>query len=113
MAWHIPEVTSPDVPALDSLSTILGDGSSSRLYRRLREEAGLAFSISAFSYTPGDPGLFGIDATLDPKKRLSLRVTIADDLETDRTINDLLGKDVSARFRFIMERAGEVKELDV
>jgi DNA gyrase subunit B/topoisomerase-4 subunit B len=51
--------------------------------------------------------------TLDPKKRLSLRVTIADDLETDRTINDLLGKDVSARFRFIMERAGEVKELDV
>src|ERR1700756_2886251 len=69
MAWHIPEVTSPDVPALDLLSTILGDGRSSRLYRRVREEAGLAFSISAFSYTPGDPGLFGIDATLDPKKR--------------------------------------------
>src|SRR5438874_6231593 len=69
MAWHIPEVTSPDVPALDLLSTILGDGRSSRLYQRVREEAGLAFGISAFSYTPGDPGLFGIDATLEPKKR--------------------------------------------
>src|SRR5256886_2662701 len=69
LTWHIPEVTSPDVPALDLLSTILGDGRSSRLYRRVREEAGLAFSISAFSYTPGDPGLFGIDATVDPKKR--------------------------------------------
>src|SRR5216110_2453828 len=69
LTWHIPEVTSPDVPALDLLSTILGDGRSSRLYRRVREEAGLAFGISAFSYTPGDPGLFGIDATLDPKKR--------------------------------------------
>src|SRR5213595_1673656 len=69
LAWHIPEVTSPDVPALDLLSTILGDGRSSRLYQRVREEAGLAFGISAFSYTPGDPGLFGIDATLDPKKR--------------------------------------------
>src|SRR5205809_167499 len=68
-AWHIPEVTNPDVPALDLLSTVLGDGRSSRLYRRVREEAGLAFGISAFSYTPGDPGLFGIDATLDPKKR--------------------------------------------
>jgi zinc protease len=68
-AWHIPEVTNPDVPALDLLSTILGDGRSSRLYRRVREEAGLAYRISAFSYTPGDPGLFGIDATLDPKKR--------------------------------------------
>src|SRR5216110_789717 len=68
-AWHIPEVTNPDVPALDLLSTVLGDGRSSRLYRRVREEASLAFGISAFSYTPGDPGLFGIDATLDPKKR--------------------------------------------
>src|SRR6266508_6403274 len=69
LAWHIPEVTNPDVPARDLLSTILGDGRSSRLYRRVREEAGLAFHIAAFSYTPGDPGLFGIDATLDPKKR--------------------------------------------
>ncbi len=69
LAWHIPEVTHPDVPALDLLSTILGDGRSSRLYHRVREDAGLAFNISAFSYTPGDPGLFGIDATVDPKKR--------------------------------------------
>src|SRR6266566_3204705 len=69
LAWHIPEVTNPDVPALDLLATVLGDGRSSRLYRRVREEAGLAYRISAFSYTPGDPGLFGIDATLDPKKR--------------------------------------------
>jgi zinc protease len=69
LAWHIPEVTHPDVPALDVLSTILGDGRSSRLYGRVREDAGLAYRISAFSYTPGDPGLFGIDAIVDPKKR--------------------------------------------
>src|ERR1700730_1675731 len=69
LAWHIPEITHPDVPALDLLSTILGDGRSSRLYRRVREEAGLGFGVSAFSYTPGDPGLLGIDATVDPKKR--------------------------------------------
>ena len=53
--------------------------------------------------------------TLDPKHRASLRVAIANELETDRVINDLLGRDVSARFKFIMERAGEVagEELDV
>jgi len=53
--------------------------------------------------------------TLDPKRRLALRVTIPEEaaLDTERTINDLLGKDVSARFKFIMERAGEVKELDL
>src|SRR5256886_5489455 len=69
LAWHIPEITHPDVPALDLLSTILGEGRSSRLYRRVREETGLAFGVSAFSYTPGDPGLLGIDATVDPKNR--------------------------------------------
>src|ERR1043166_7587563 len=69
LAWHIPEITHPDVPALDLLSTILGDGRSSRLYRRVLEEAGLAFGVSAFSYTPGDPGLLGIDATVEPAKR--------------------------------------------
>jgi len=69
LGWHVPEVTHPDVPALDLLSLILGEGRSSRLYRRVREEAGLAFSIGAFSYTPGDPGLLGVDATVDPKKR--------------------------------------------
>jgi DNA gyrase/topoisomerase IV subunit B len=53
--------------------------------------------------------------TLDPRRRIALKVTIPEHaaLDTERTINDLLGKDVSARFKFIMERAGEVKELDV
>ena len=39
------------------------------MYRRVREETGLAFGVSAFSYTPGDPGLLGIEATVDPKNR--------------------------------------------
>src|SRR5436190_3870488 len=68
MAWHIPELTHPDVPAIDLLSTVMGEGRSSRLYRQVRE-TGDAFGVAAFSYTPGDPGLFGIDATVDPKKR--------------------------------------------
>jgi zinc protease len=95
MAWHIPEVTSPDVPALDLLSTILGDGRSSRLYRRVREEAGLAFGVSAFSYTPGDPGLFGIDATLDPKKREAaeqLALQIIDEVKQTGVTADELEK---------------------
>src|SRR5262249_42262456 len=95
MAWHIPEVTSPDVPALDLLSTILGDGRSSRLYQRVREEAGLAFGISAFSYTPGDPGLFGIDATLDPKKRAAaeqLALQIVDEVKQTGVTADELDK---------------------
>jgi len=69
LAWHIPSVTSPDIPALDILSTILGDGSSSRLNQKLREQLGLVNAIAAYCYTPGDAGLFGIDANLDPANR--------------------------------------------
>jgi len=36
-----------------------------------------------------------------------------DQIVTDRVMNELMGKDASARFRFIMERADEAEELDV
>ena len=53
------------------------------------------------------------ETTLNPKTRRLLRVNIADQIVTDRVINELMGKDASARFRFIMERADNVEELDV
>jgi DNA gyrase subunit B len=53
------------------------------------------------------------ETTLNPKTRRLLRVEIADQILTDRVINELMGKDPSARFRFIMERAEEAEELDV
>jgi zinc protease len=95
LAWHIPEISHPDVPALDLLSTILGDGRSSRLYRRVREEAGLAFGVSAFSYTPGDPGLLGIDATVEPEKREAtqeLVLKILDEIKEEGVTSDELAK---------------------
>jgi zinc protease len=85
LAWHIPEITHPDVPTLDVLSTILGDGRSSRLYRQLRDETGLAYGVSAFSYTPGDPGLLGIDATVEPDHRDPARDLILEIVEKIKT----------------------------
>ena len=95
LAWHIPEITHPDVPTLDLLSTILGDGRSSRLYRRVREESGLAYGVSAFSYTPGDPGLLGIDATVEPEKRDATRdliLKIVGDIQKDGVTAEELAK---------------------
>jgi DNA gyrase subunit B len=53
--------------------------------------------------------------TLDPKKRRAVRVIIDSEIETDRVLNELMGKDAQARFKFIMERARDtdVEELDV
>ena len=53
------------------------------------------------------------ETTLNPRTRRLLRVEIADQIVTDRVINELMGKDPSARFRFIMDRAEQAEELDV
>ncbi len=53
------------------------------------------------------------ETTLNPRTRRLLRVEVTDQIVTDRVINELMGKDASARFRFIMERADEADELDV
>jgi len=53
------------------------------------------------------------ETTLNPKTRRLLRVNINDQILTDRVINDLMGKDASARFRFIMENADQAKGLDI
>jgi DNA gyrase subunit B/topoisomerase-4 subunit B len=53
------------------------------------------------------------ETTMNPRTRRLLRVEIVDQIVTDRVINELMGKDPSARFRFIMERAETAEELDV
>jgi DNA gyrase subunit B/topoisomerase-4 subunit B len=53
------------------------------------------------------------ETTLNPATRRLWKVEIDDQLETDRVISDLMGRDASARFRFIMERAEEAEAIDV
>jgi DNA gyrase subunit B/topoisomerase-4 subunit B len=53
------------------------------------------------------------ETTLNPRTRRLLRVDVSDPLVTDRVINELMGRDASARFRFIMERAEQARALDV
>jgi DNA gyrase subunit B/topoisomerase-4 subunit B len=53
------------------------------------------------------------ETTLDPARRTLLRVQVADERKTEATIQTLMGKEVEPRFRFIMERAPKVEEVDV
>jgi DNA gyrase subunit B len=53
------------------------------------------------------------ETTMNPRTRRLLRVDISDQIVTDRVFNELMGKDPSSRFRFIMERAEDAEELDV
>jgi len=67
IGFHIPDISHPDVYALDILSIILGSGRMSRLNKALKDEKGLVFSIDTWSFTPSFPGLFGISANLPEK----------------------------------------------
>lgn len=80
IAWHVPGVRDPDVPALDLLSIIAGQGRSSRLHQRLVEKDGLAHSVDAWSYTPFYPGLFGVSVTVDADKRDKARAAIFEEV---------------------------------
>ena len=68
-AWHICDARHPDAPALDLLAYVAGTGRSSRLYQQLRDRKALVQSVSAAAYTPNDPGLFYVAASLEPGKR--------------------------------------------
>jgi len=50
--------------------------------------------------------------TLDPATRRLLRVSVRDVAEADRILTELMGKDVEARFNFIMEHAAQA-DLDL
>jgi len=55
------------------------------------------------------------ETTLSPETRHLLKVTIPENarLATEQTITELMGRDTTARFNFIMEHAAEADELDV
>jgi predicted Zn-dependent peptidase len=54
--------------ALGVLSAALGGGMSSRLFQRIREERGLAYSVYSFSNNFADTGQFGVYAGCQPAK---------------------------------------------
>lgn len=81
MAWQVPELEHPDSAALELLSTVLGTGRSSRLYRNIRENTGLCHHIGAWCMTtPQLPGMFGVSAIVDDEQSADLQIKIHDEI---------------------------------
>jgi predicted Zn-dependent peptidase len=64
IGYHKPSASHPDEDVFDVLESLLSEGRTSRLYKRLVQEKQLALTISAFSDYPGAqyPNLFVISA---------------------------------------------------
>ena len=68
IAFHSTGLLDNDLYAMDLLSFILGGGESSILNKKIRLEKELVLSVSAYNYTPRDPGLFVISSVLKDER---------------------------------------------
>ena len=64
ISFHSTDLLNNDLYAMDLLSFILGQGESSVLNESLRMKGQMVLSVSAYNYTPKDPGLFIISSIL-------------------------------------------------
>jgi zinc protease len=99
LSFGIPQADHPDVPALDVLAMLAGQGEASRLVVGVKRKLGLVNDIHASAYTPRDPGLFTASITLPP-------ANVGRALEeTARLLAELRARSVSA------EELGTVKAI--
>jgi predicted Zn-dependent peptidase len=78
--------SDPRLPALSIFIQALGGGMSSRLFQELREERGLAYSVSAWQQAYADTGIVGLSCAADRNRAVEsmqlARSVLADAVET-------------------------------
>ncbi|MBP7415800.1 MAG: insulinase family protein [Pyrinomonadaceae bacterium] len=68
IATPFPSATDTRRYAADVLANIIGGGTSSRLWQKVREERGLAYNVGASSISYQDCGIFSIFAATSPEQ---------------------------------------------
>ncbi|MBX2995538.1 MAG: insulinase family protein [Bdellovibrionaceae bacterium] len=80
-AWKIPGAGHKDIPALDVLALVLGQGDSSRLVKRLRIDEPLVSSIGTGNYLPQEGGLFMLSYGFEKEKFGQIHPVIQGEIE--------------------------------
>jgi predicted Zn-dependent peptidase len=80
--------------AMTLIGTLLGGGMSSRLFQRIREELGLAYSVYSFQSFHIDAGMHGVYVGTTPESARAAVDAINAELET-LSANGLTGEDVA------------------
>jgi zinc protease len=82
MGFPTVTISHKDLYPLDVLAFIMGEGRSSRFYKKIKDEKQLVYAIGSSSNTPAyDPGgYFGVSAVLDPENLNEAQKAILDEL---------------------------------
>lgn len=85
-----PDFHQKDAVVADVVANILGGGMSSRLFKKIREEKGMAYTTSAYSYMTDDEGFIIGYVGTDPKNLQEVKIIIQEEL--DRLKTELVDK---------------------
>jgi predicted Zn-dependent peptidase len=92
LAYPTVSLVHPDRYAVDLLSTILGEGMSSRLFLELREERALVYDVHTYPSEFRDAGSLTVYAGCDPgQARTTVEVTLS---EVEKLLRELPGREI-------------------
>jgi predicted Zn-dependent peptidase len=77
--------THPDSPVLDLIGTLLGGGTSSRLFIELREKHAITYDVNSAHCKGADFGYFGINLAVNNSKLGKTQKLILNELKNLRT----------------------------
>ncbi len=85
LAFPAPCDTAPDYYAARLFSDIVGSGASSRLFQQVREDRGLAYSVSSTLHPYADTGLFYIYAAT-ARRQAAAALQLIEDIVQDAAV---------------------------
>ena len=118
LAWPLPQGTHADVPALDLMAAILGDGRSSRLFQSIREKQHLAHSVGTYAYTPSFTGQFMVSFDTEPEKSEAAYHAVLAEVErfkergvTEAELAKACKQTLSSQFSTFTDMRGQASDL--
>lgn len=118
ISFPAPDGSHPVVPAMDLMTAILGDGRSSHLYRKIREEKQLAHSIGAYAYTPSFPGQLVFSFDTEPEKQEAAENAVFEELArfvetgiTEEELKKAKNQALSSQFSILTSARGVASDL--
>lgn len=82
IAFPTVERDNPAFPATQVMNAILGGGMSSRLFKKVREELGLAYSVYSYTSHYTETGVLAVYAGVNPKKAEEAAQAVKEVIET-------------------------------
>ncbi|MBI2027528.1 MAG: insulinase family protein [Deltaproteobacteria bacterium] len=88
LGFPIPGIKHEDIPVLEVLASVLGQGDSSRLFQALKSERRLVTAIHSGLFSLKDAGIFLVSSILDSSYEKKMLAVVKD--EIDKIKNELI-----------------------